>query len=236
MWFFVSFDIPDKVCGNPTSIKKILRQGCGRTTRLGVLGVACGLHVLTGPTNNAQSDTHITIPGILPARDLGENVMKEENKNVLNPAGGRARVGGRDLAAQLAGRFHERLHQARQLNGISQSDLAREVWGETTDSRGYTMAKNRDRISSYEKRKSAPSEQSLQVLARFFGLEPHELGPDVSSHKADEDTNAPTFRMRTVDGQPTHVVLEINCITTVAIAAQVIALLTADPDAVGLPA
>jgi transcriptional regulator with XRE-family HTH domain len=49
--------------------------------------------------------------------------------------------------------------------GMSSSDLARQVWGTTTDKRGYTVARNRDRIGHYLAGTSYPEAENLQRLA-----------------------------------------------------------------------
>lgn len=46
-------------------------------------------------------------------------------------------------------RFARRLHVAMTAKGLSNSDLARAVWGETADGKGYKVARNRDRIGVY---------------------------------------------------------------------------------------
>ena len=71
----------------------------------------------------------------------------------------------------LTGNFSERLYQARTAAGLSQSDLAREVWGVQTTTEGYEVAKNRDRISSYERGKSAPKKDNLMKLADVLGVQ-----------------------------------------------------------------
>jgi len=48
-------------------------------------------------------------------------------------------------------KFATRLYELRTEAGMSMSDLARKIWGTTTDARGYPVAKNKDRISRWEK-------------------------------------------------------------------------------------
>lgn len=140
-------------------------------------------------------------------------------------------VRGDDLVALLSGRFHERLRQARMANEWSQSDLARRIWGEAEDSRGYIVAKNRDRVSAYEGRRATPTEANLIAMADLFGITPAQLAPDVVSDRNAEgsDGGSPTVQMRTVEGNPELVVLTINTITSIATAAEVVARLANDP-------
>jgi len=53
---------------------------------------------------------------------------------------------------------------------ISASDLARGVWGTTTDGRGYEVAKNRDRVGHYLAGRSHPSKENLGKIAKVLGV------------------------------------------------------------------
>jgi ribosome-binding protein aMBF1 (putative translation factor) len=70
-----------------------------------------------------------------------------------SPAGtaGRTRI----MQIELE-QFADQLYAARIAKGWSQSELARQVWGELTTKAGRKVARNRDRISTYEKGKSWP--------------------------------------------------------------------------------
>jgi transcriptional regulator with XRE-family HTH domain len=54
--------------------------------------------------------------------------------------------------------------------GMSSSELARQVWGTTTDKRGYTVARNRDRIGHYLAGTSYPEAENLAKLAAALGV------------------------------------------------------------------
>lgn len=73
--------------------------------------------------------------------------------------------------------FGPRLYEAMTAKGMSQSDLARKVWGVKKDPRGYDVAKNRDRVSHYLKGASVPDSKNLKAIADALGLTPEELLP-----------------------------------------------------------
>jgi hypothetical protein len=74
--------------------------------------------------------------------------------------------------------FAERLHEAMLKNKMNASQVAREVWGTTTDSRGVTVARNRDRIRHYLAGTSYPEPDNLKKLAEAVGLPVEDLTID----------------------------------------------------------
>lgn len=50
--------------------------------------------------------------------------------------------------------------------GISASEVARRTWGTTVDSRGRTVARNRDRVGHYLAGTSYPEPDNLEALAK----------------------------------------------------------------------
>lgn len=66
--------------------------------------------------------------------------------------------------------FAETLRTAMQEKGLNASDVARKVWGEIKDSRGYLVARNRDRIGYYLAGVSFPEDENLRKLADAVGL------------------------------------------------------------------
>ena len=124
--------------------------------------------------------------------------------------------------------FQANLKAMRNKKGLSQSDLARLVWGTVTDARGYEVAKNRDRISAYESGRASPKEENLVSLAEVLGVSVRELSPEGAGLLA---VNTPsTVSMRVLEGGG-GVHLEVNTITSLAVASQIIVLLSADEDA-----
>jgi hypothetical protein len=70
------------------------------------------------------------------------------------------------LAAQMAAR------------GFNRSDLARLIWGTVPDTRGYDVAKNRDRIGVYLSGAGYPSLDTKYKLAEVFDVFPDDIpGP-----------------------------------------------------------
>lgn len=71
--------------------------------------------------------------------------------------------------------FAEALRAAMDRKGLTASDLARLTWGSTTDSRGYSVAKGRDRIGHYLSGASFPNPGNLDELARALDVTPEDL-------------------------------------------------------------
>lgn len=69
--------------------------------------------------------------------------------------------------------FAARLRQA--MNGRTNSDLAREVWGTIKDSRGYDVPKNRDRVAAYLDGRARPEPDNLAKIANVLGIPIEEL-------------------------------------------------------------
>jgi transcriptional regulator with XRE-family HTH domain len=60
-------------------------------------------------------------------------------------------------------------------NNMSPSDLAKLVWGTTKDRRGYTVARNRDRIGHYLAGTSYPDPANLERIAEVLDVPVEEL-------------------------------------------------------------
>jgi hypothetical protein len=58
---------------------------------------------------------------------------------------------------------------------VSASEVARRIWGTTKDSRGYDVARNRDRIGHYLAGTSYPEPDNLVKLANAVGVSVEEL-------------------------------------------------------------
>ena len=136
------------------------------------------------------------------------------------PAGaaGRTRVMQMELEA-----FASRLQYLRTEKGWSQSDLAREVWGEIETRAGRKVAKNRDRISTYEMGKSWPDPHNLMKIASVLGVPPEELAPDITA--ATVDRQNPEIALTAVAGHSDKVHLKVNKLVSMNIATLIMQLL-----------
>jgi transcriptional regulator with XRE-family HTH domain len=82
----------------------------------------------------------------------------------------------------VAETFGQRVVRLRLAKGWeSPSDLARAIWGEKLDGRGFMVANNRDTIWRYENDKGKPSRANLEKLAAALGVPPDELDPERST-------------------------------------------------------
>jgi hypothetical protein len=122
--------------------------------------------------------------------------------------------------------FARRLHEFMARKGMSQSDLARAVWGKDTDTRGYEVAKNRDRISSYLRGRSIPEPANMKTIADKLGVTVAELAPDVLASVVDRAHPAVSMSMVAGHSDKTH--LQVNKLVPMAVAAKIIALLSED--------
>jgi transcriptional regulator with XRE-family HTH domain len=104
--------------------------------------------------------------------------------------------------------FASRLHHFRSAKGWSPSELARQVWGEMTTRSGRKVAKNRDRISVYEKGKSWPDPHNLMKIANALGVSPEELAPDITASTIERQN--PEFAMTAIAGHADKVHLKVN--------------------------
>lgn len=121
-------------------------------------------------------------------------------------------------------RFARRLHQLMLEKGMSQSDLAREIWGTTTNAQGRNVARNRDRISVYLKGDTIPETKNLGLLAKALGVEPHELAPDIMASAVDREN--PEIAMTAIAGHADKVHLRVNKLVPLPIAAKIIDMLS----------
>jgi transcriptional regulator with XRE-family HTH domain len=136
------------------------------------------------------------------------------------PAGaaGRTRIMQMELE-----QFASKLQALRIAKDWSQSDLAREVWGETETRAGRKVAKNRDRISTYEMGKSWPDPHNLTKIANALGVSPEELAPDITA--ATVERQNPEIAVIAVAGHADKVHLKVNKLVPMSIATLIMQLL-----------
>lgn len=109
---------------------------------------------------------------------------------------------------------------------MTQSDLARAIWGSTTDRRGYEVAKNRDRISVYLKGNAIPDPVNMRKLADSLGVKEEDLAPDIVASAVEREN--PEMAMAMAPGHPDKCFLQINKLVPLTKAAKVISLLADD--------
>lgn len=144
--------------------------------------------------------------------------MSPRPRRLLPPAAGRSPVERIEME-----QFARRLHTAMTAKGLTNSDLARLVWGETTDKKGYTVARNRDRISVYLRAEALPEPATLEKIAAALGLTKEDLAPELAAAAIDREK--PELAMTMVAGHPDKVHLQINVLIPLSVATQIIALL-----------
>ncbi|UUJ74493.1 transcriptional repressor [Microcystis phage Mae-Yong1326-1] len=120
--------------------------------------------------------------------------------------------------------FARRLHEAMLRKGWNQSDVARAMWGEVTDNRGYKVARNRDRVSQYLRGESIPEAANLQKLADIFGMDVADLAPDLVASAVDKAR--PEVALTAIAGHPDRVHLVVNKLVPLAVAARVVAIIS----------
>lgn len=120
-------------------------------------------------------------------------------------------------------RFASRLNELMLEAGLNQSQLAARVFGTTTDARGFTVSRGRDRISNYLRGRDIPRSSNLQKIAKVFKLSVQDLAPELMQAL---DKSEPTIGMRAVAGRPDRAHLSVNMVVPLGVAAQVIALLS----------
>lgn len=122
----------------------------------------------------------------------------------------------------VAEEFSRKLFDLMQKKDLSQSDLARLVWGTKVDARGYEVAKGRDRISAYLAGKSLPEKANLKKLAEVLDVAPEDLvefeGP--SSEKA-----KPGVQITAIAGVKDKVYLTVNQVVTLQTASEIMSIL-----------
>lgn len=119
--------------------------------------------------------------------------------------------------------FARRLHHYMTQRGWSQSDLARAVWGERKNARGYREAKGRDRISVFLKGKTIPETTTLAALAEALEVEPDELCPE--QHKKAMAWEPHSVSLTLAPGHSDRARLVIDRIVPFHVGAEIIAIL-----------
>lgn len=145
--------------------------------------------------------------------------MSRSPRRLLPPTAGRTGVAKLDLQ-----QFSRRLYEKMMAQNLSQSDLARRVWGTTEDANGYTVAKGRDRISQYLSGKSFPDPKNLKKLASALACTEDDLAPDATAAAIDREN--PEIAMTAIAGHTDKVHLQVNKLVPLTLASKIIQMLT----------
>lgn len=119
--------------------------------------------------------------------------------------------------------FSRKLNELMARQGMSQSDLARAVWGSTIDPRGRDTAKNRDRISHYTRGSQLPEARTMKLLATALGVDPTELSPSRSLPST--PGSAREVSLTTIGGRSDVALVSVNKMLPMSYAVRVLALL-----------
>ena len=120
--------------------------------------------------------------------------------------------------------FAKRLQQIMLDKRMSQSDVARRIWGTSIDKRGFEVAKNRDRISVYLKGKTLPDPVNMARLADALGVTVPELAPNLAETATQREN--PEVQMTVIGGNSEKVLLRVNKFVPMAVAAKIITILS----------
>jgi transcriptional regulator with XRE-family HTH domain len=119
--------------------------------------------------------------------------------------------------------FARNLLELMARKGVSQSDVARAVWGSATDNRGRDVARNRDRISNYVRGKQLPEPKTIKKLADVLGVTPSELYPALGKP---EGRNAPAdVSLTAVGGRPDMAFLVVNKMLPMNVAVKILSMI-----------
>jgi len=120
--------------------------------------------------------------------------------------------------------FAARLRDIMNKKGLSASDLARSIWGDVTNDRGYTVARNRDRVGKYLRGHSIPDTKNLLAISRALDVAPDDLIPERNQSPLTGSQGA-TVNLTAVPGAIGQSLLELRVILPTSLAAEIIALI-----------
>jgi transcriptional regulator with XRE-family HTH domain len=104
--------------------------------------------------------------------------------------------------------FAKTLKACMQQAGINNSELARRVWGSITDNRGYSVARNRQRISDYLLGTSYPEPYNLWKIAGALGVPLEHLAFEFLTFSTDPPTIVSPIRRMNTSVAPTNARVE----------------------------
>jgi hypothetical protein len=107
---------------------------------------------------------------------------------------------------------------------MNASDLARAIWGTTTDPRGYEVAKNRDRVGAYLAGTGYPSRETLPKLCEAVGLDPSLIPMPTRSSAPREFAGTPDVTITLLTEHPGMCSMYIRKVIPVDIGMQIMTL------------
>lgn len=170
----------------------------------------CGLIVVAGVGSTAEND----VPWPDDTTQKETDPMSRIPRRRTAPAAGMTTI-----ETHAMQNFARRLHELMTAKGLSQSDLAATIWGRTTDSRGYDVARNRGRISVYLQGKNYPDPANLKALADALGTTPEELAPDIFAAAVDREH--PAISITGVASSLDKVHVRVDALLPMAAAAEI---------------
>ena len=109
--------------------------------------------------------------------------------------------------------FGTRLIRLRVAKGFATpSDLARAIWGDKPDNRGFMVAANRDTIWRYETDANMPSRKNLELLSKALGCTVEELDPERAA-RARVQPERPVAQQKALDDASDKPVMSNNWIS-----------------------
>src|SRR5262249_44727097 len=118
--------------------------------------------------------------------------------------------------------FSRKLRRLMATRHMSQSDLARECWGEEETADGYMAARGRDKINRYVTGRTMPDAESLTKLAKALEGPEAELAPTVVGSALEREQ--PETRMTMTAGHREHVPLPLEGVRPLGAAVKIMAI------------
>jgi transcriptional regulator with XRE-family HTH domain len=119
--------------------------------------------------------------------------------------------------------FARNLHAVMRRQRITNSGLARLIWGSSRDTRGYDVAANRNRIGDYLAARSMPRPETLRQIAEALGTTPEALAPEAEAVAVNR--TPPEVMLVQAPGRPDKAHLKVDKVVSMDVALRILALL-----------
>lgn len=122
--------------------------------------------------------------------------------------------------------FAARLKKLMEERGMTQSSLARELWGTIKDGRGYEVARNRDRISVYLAGLGLPEEDNAKSMAKILGCTVEDLmGAEGMTKPITRNRGTITTQMVMSEDRPGWMQVQVNVLMPMPKVAELVKML-----------